>query len=478
MCLYVFACLFSGKSAVKVLEACRLAGFVKFKETHLYRTNSHAGFPKGSYTIPNPVHYHIARYKHTIPAMRPALIRLTQKCPTIILKGSTSNFKPLTSNNHLTSNRHHHQKQYHENDDMIKINIGDARAITLNVSLHTLKEFIMQFATALNLIPTNIDGDNKSCQTSYVVNSNSNQTLLNKSPLKGYPLRKAPVNETLNEVSSTNGAILHAEVASNESALNEDTFYEESILDNVRSNLMNDFLTESENDSFEYESSSSESIVTLISERILDYVRSKSSKQLDEILNELYEIYKTNCPDLNDIELIELKSKLIDSIFDENSSRIGDESLSNEFDRVLFVLDKFFDNVKKSNDTNVSTDEEIVISFKSNQKKRNESFWFAVTKSPVKEVIVPEKREIINVDDIPLKPPPDLFLTNKDDNSNVITNDQFQFYRTQCDASSYTHETNVTFLKGDVNMNPMSVSPDSNLESDEGDWMGYEGAKF
>lgn len=41
-----------------------------------YRTNSHSGFPKGSYLIPNPTHFHVVRYYQTTNPARPKLTNL------------------------------------------------------------------------------------------------------------------------------------------------------------------------------------------------------------------------------------------------------------------------------------------------------------------------------------------------------------------------------------------------------------------
>lgn len=127
--------------------------------------------------------------------MRPALIRLTnattnQKLPMNFNIASA----PTSSSN--------------TNEKYVTVNVGETGSITLNISMQTLKEFVYELATALNLIPpSNETTDlNKSCQTSYVAN---------------------PLTDVSDEEF-------------------KDCLYEKSILDEVRNNLINDLTQESD----------------------------------------------------------------------------------------------------------------------------------------------------------------------------------------------------------------------------------------
>uniref|UniRef100_A0A1Y1JZY2 Uncharacterized protein n=1 Tax=Photinus pyralis TaxID=7054 RepID=A0A1Y1JZY2_PHOPY len=195
-----------------------------------------------------------------------------------------------------------------------------------------------------------------------------------------------------------------------------------------------------------------------------------------------------------------------------------------------------------------SSDDEIVISFKAKETKnlRNEKYWIAITKSPDSGKPVARKHEVINVDDIPLKPPPDLaqynhssvssgalspipeeavcnlfsnftesdededrgeveeeedvqirnLLNNTYDTestyisfecpeTNAIVCNSVSFYRTNTvNSFSYTQPSTVTFVRDDVfptstkKVDDCSKLRNDSETSDDGNWMGYEAAKF
>ncbi|KAK5650019.1 hypothetical protein RI129_001048 [Pyrocoelia pectoralis] len=206
---------------------------------------------------------------------------------------------------------------------------------------------------------------------------------------------------------------------------------------------------------------------------------------------------------------------------------------------------------------NDSFDDEIVISFKAKETKNlgNEKYWIAITKSPDTGKTVTKKHEVINVDDIPLKPPPDLdylnnstvasgvlspipeevacnlfskFSESDDDDeinhnlndtskleeeeedmqlrnllnnkyktestyisfdcpeTNAVVCNSVSFYRTNTvNTFSYTQPSSITFVRENISHSASQKDDCSNLHTtsevdsnDDGDWMGYEAAKF
>lgn len=131
------------------MKAYADAAAALMKPNHEYRTYSHAGFPKGSYALPNPTHFHIVRHNQTAVRMRPVLVKL----------GTHGHPTHYTFNTSCTLKRSPQRP-------MVTINIGDTRAITLNISMQTIREFIYPFASALNL--ANIHSfHNMASQTSF-----------------------------------------------------------------------------------------------------------------------------------------------------------------------------------------------------------------------------------------------------------------------------------------------------------------------
>lgn len=119
-----------------------------------YRTQSHAGFPKGSYIIPNPLHFHVVRETKVALIKRPTIVSLV---PYKNIASSRTNH-PLKNNN--------------INITKIKL-IDTTHPITVNISLDSLKAFILPFAEALNLIDIPIL-NSQACQTAYMNNFQRN----------------------------------------------------------------------------------------------------------------------------------------------------------------------------------------------------------------------------------------------------------------------------------------------------------------
>lgn len=137
---------------MKVVRAYKKPAGVR----NYYRTTSFSGFPKGSYLLPNPRHFHVAHYTNINRPMRPQIINL-------ISGGRYSSFNPNVP--HISHNWSNSVRP------TVTINIANSRTITLDISMQTLREFIYPFAAALNInnLP---DCKSTSCQTSYHIDQN------------------------------------------------------------------------------------------------------------------------------------------------------------------------------------------------------------------------------------------------------------------------------------------------------------------
>ncbi|CAH1175632.1 unnamed protein product [Phaedon cochleariae] len=109
-----------------------------------YRTYSHAGFPKGSYLIPNPTHFHIARQTQ-IAIQRPLLVKVN----------------PHKSSQYLFN--------HGRRNSTVTIDLGNSRTVSVNIPLHTLTGFIYPFANALNY-RRSTGLSNNGTQTAYMQN--------------------------------------------------------------------------------------------------------------------------------------------------------------------------------------------------------------------------------------------------------------------------------------------------------------------
>nr|CAH7728477.1 unnamed protein product [Callosobruchus chinensis] len=113
-----------------------------------YRTHSHAGFPKGSYSIPNPKHFHIARQTQ-IAVRKPIIVTIRPQ---------------NASSNHLFNHGGTTRRS------TVTLNLGNPHSVTLDIPMDTLRGFILPFANALNLrnVPTVLSST--SSQTAYMNN--------------------------------------------------------------------------------------------------------------------------------------------------------------------------------------------------------------------------------------------------------------------------------------------------------------------
>lgn len=106
-----------------------------------YRSNSHAGLPKGSYMVPNPIHFHIARHLQLNRMMRPQIISLAF---------------PSHTTNYLYNNQRRHfnipTTTTRQSSSIITLNLANSRTVALDISMDTIVKFISPFVSALNSI--------------------------------------------------------------------------------------------------------------------------------------------------------------------------------------------------------------------------------------------------------------------------------------------------------------------------------------
>ncbi|CAG9765000.1 unnamed protein product [Ceutorhynchus assimilis] len=125
---------------------------------NFYRTNSHAGLPKGSYLSPNPLHFHISRLTTTeeVQIKRPLII--TNK----VFRERLAHANKITS--HIL-----------KDNVNILLRFNNSHSAAMDMPLSTLRGFILPFAKALNEMPV---VHNISSQTSYNINENVNYSPL------------------------------------------------------------------------------------------------------------------------------------------------------------------------------------------------------------------------------------------------------------------------------------------------------------
>lgn len=129
---------------MKIVQAIARRKFLS-SSTPAYRTNTFSGLPKGSYTAPNPVHFHIAHYTQAAQSYQPIIVKVPS------LKGHFAKASGMYQSKH---------------QPQVTINIANTHSISLNLSLKTIQEFIYPFAQALHLLKG--PEASKSCQTSHL----------------------------------------------------------------------------------------------------------------------------------------------------------------------------------------------------------------------------------------------------------------------------------------------------------------------
>lgn len=172
---------------------------------------------------------------------------------------------------------------------------------------------------------------------------------------------------------------------------------------------------------------------------------------------------------------------------------------------------------------------ESITAFHKNSKQTSDSLWFAISPTPaLASDSTAAKRVVVNVDDIPLKPPADLldFDTPKkgfsvlspikeeprklsfsqddtqsessvtsedfevlydtdDDEVNpespecrkIVVSSQVQFFRTKSQSATFSQTNNIVFTTRGVEKTNSMEENKENL-NDSGDWMGFDQARF
>lgn len=171
---------------------------------------------------------------------------------------------------------------------------------------------------------------------------------------------------------------------------------------------------------------------------------------------------------------------------------------------------------------------ESITAFHKNSKQTSDSLWFAISPSPLTSTLTPTKRVVVNVDDIPLKPPAGLLNLNTPNNGisvlspikeeprklnfsqeetqsegsvtsedfevlcdsddedvipespecrKIVVSSKVQFFRTKIQSATFSQTNNIIFTSRGVEMKTNSM--EENKENlDSGDWMGFDQAKF
>lgn len=120
------------------------------EKINIYRTNSHHGLPRGSFLVPNPVHFHIAQEKKIALRRKPYI----------------SSFAPFNCSTGYIFN---HNRLGATVKPVVTVNFDSTHSVSLNIPLEIIREFILPFANALNLtkMPTL---NTQSSQTTYMNN--------------------------------------------------------------------------------------------------------------------------------------------------------------------------------------------------------------------------------------------------------------------------------------------------------------------
>lgn len=584
------------------------------KNQSRYRSNSHAGFPKGAFADPHPVHYHIARCNQIVKITTPNKFKSANYQRGHYVYSARSSYFP-DINSHVT------------------INLNDRQKTSFTLPITVIKDFIFPFASALNFIQS-APCDSTSSQTSYLNRRNCAikhtatqyiQESESENETKGFTtdeelsdfeydilrkLRSNLVSDITNKVKSavsdsdlsieTECLLLETKMESKAEKTTENESNEIPIDLNNNNNNNNSVqqanggssstgdegfdgsLNGSQQNSDALALHEPSAVVAKMSEEILDYLKRQCyeikelvlfpevlyDQNVQKLMNKLKILYDEYCSPLqSEEEKNELRIHIATEVLTQlhlsdvssaspEGSFVSDKVFStSEF--VSDILDKFFHYLTQSDNSFNSFKESLVCgrsevsstpdikhididsvyddaessevtSFKRDvaQKTGSESFWIAISKSS--SGYLPRSpscpRKVINVDDIPLKPPPDILnrlslfersrlspiveearkslifddgsdgeagmcvdteydvLAGGDNKNNDtyiaferpeinIVCDSTQFHRTNTiNTTSYVTKSVVQFSRGSEILD--------NSDSLEGDWMGYEKAKF
>lgn len=552
----------------------------------VYRSSNYAGLPKGSYLIPNPIHFHIARHMQLNRMMRPQIISF-----------------PFSTNptNYLYNN----QRRYfnipttttRQSSSLIKINLADLQTISLNID--TVMKFICPFVNGLNLIQTPFF-NNQASQTAFV-NDDGNYT-----PLSIDSNNKDSFNCNIEETAFEQEILtkLHDnlvfDLSGDNNSLESDQTCNEGLIDDLSPNTtqilenlcnssdesekiqeINNSVDEGfDNTTFTLDNTENQSKVDekliKISTPIYEYIFKQCFelkelilfpevlhdpnfvKLLDELKCLYMQLYGNDlsCEEKNDLR-ISVGEFIMNSVIRRFDKDISNDSILNNSDKLFStseflsdILDHFFialdcvgtnceenftefrTTLEASQNLNSTQNDDIVItSFKKteNDKTGAESFWFTIVESPVRDSDI--KTSPVDFDEIPipvkhnnrfvnhtLSPIPEesrLRLFDSDDSSecpdipcdsdtyiayeepeiNVVVCKNFNFCRTTTvNSCAYVKSDRVTFnrdvlksVNHTMEKNNEKLGNFSNgkenrgfieLAEDEGDWMGFDLAKF
>lgn len=170
---------------------------------------------------------------------------------------------------------------------------------------------------------------------------------------------------------------------------------------------------------------------------------------------------------------------------------------------------------------------ESVTAFHKNSKQTSDSLWFAISPKPaLNSQLTPTKRMVVNVDDIPLKPPADLLDLNTPKNGfsvlspikeeprklsfslgetesessvssedfevlcdseddevipetpecrKIVVSNKVQFFRTKSQSATFSQTSNIVFTSHGIEK---TMEENKENLNGSGDWMGFDQAKF
>lgn len=496
------------------------------KKQSYYRTHSHAGFPKGAYSNPHPVHYHIP------------------PCTQIQLKE-----KPTNNKRFLNQKRDY---IYSARSYNVTITLNNRDKTAFSLPINVVHDFIYPFASMLNIIQTPALG-NVASQTSYLKQKSNERSEEDLSDFE-YDILKKLRSNLVNDITEK------VDLPS------QDDINNIAPLQKPQPEINFSFLTTDEgfNDTVNKTESLAQfepnELVIKMSEQILQYLKEECfeiqelvlfpeiiyDQNVQKLLDRLKLLLDKHYPDnLPPEEMNELRIQVMSEVLtqlqleDVNSPSVDVSFLSDKlFSTTEFIsdlLDKFFCQFSDFDDFNnfkealtcasgeISStpdaksncsDEHEVMSFKKSVAKKsgNETFWITISKSTLpKSPSI--SRKIINVDDIPLKPPVDLVKTSllsqsklspileearrkldfgdesiSDSDCDILaggdtenSNTYIMFDNPEvnilCETTQF-HRTNTINTTSYVNKSTVHFARSENSDSFEGDWMGYEKAKF
>lgn len=186
-----------------------------------YRTNSHSGLPKGSYAVPNPMHFHIVRQTHIARVMKPKL------CGTFGLDHNNSRF-----------DLHSSVVQAKNRNPRITIDLNQAHSVSLKIPRDVVYNFIYPFAKAFNICRAPTCG-NAASQTSYF-NDNNSSTIDPSTSTTLISTASSQTSYVKDVASQSTHTTLVQDFSDSSGSLSSVSEFEQQILDNLQNNLIID----------------------------------------------------------------------------------------------------------------------------------------------------------------------------------------------------------------------------------------------